>query len=442
MVLRRAILDRALREGGFGEYGTATGGSTSTITDTTFLASSQYVDDEWVGAWARISKDAGGAGAAPEAEIRPITNSVASTGVLTVDPVFSAAVVSTDSYQIWRNLHPQRVLDTLDQILAEECYLPDWTLLTEVPDGDMEQNNTTDWTASNVTHTKVTSEPAMWGKRWSSVATTTAGGYIQNAAALRVIPGKRYHVSALVRASAASTTAQLIAYDNTNSTAIATKTSANQATVRLYADITIPAGCYDLRIRMGNSENTVTSLWDEVCVFAYDTKRLPLPFFVKNKQQIKGIFRPSFDQIATDTWGEYPTLTLDANRWDFMPSGFGRGQTALLRRDSNDLRPTYIFCTRPETAYANDNVETKHLDANWINAALCFHLFNQMCVQPNAGIQNLEWARERKAYWEKEYKSQKRKQEERIQDVIQTAMPDAYIYSDPERGYWGIPRVA
>lgn len=427
-VIRRSVLERALRDGGLGYYGTATGGSTSTIIDTTKLKSTQYEDDLHVGSWARVSYDGGGSGAAPEGEISPITDSVASTGTLTVNPALSAAVASTDKYQIWRNIHPQDALDTLDQILTEECYLPDWTLLTEVPDGDMEQNNTTDWEAGAGTFTKVSTEPAMWGRRWGQLVNSGANDYVQNANKLRVIPGKRYHVSALSRGF--DTTMKLMAYDNSHHAEIESVTHSNEAIVRLHMEITIPSGCYDLRVRMGSANNNDTTFWDEVCVYALDTARLPLPFWVKNKQQVKGIFSPVFDQLGTGIWAEWPRLKIDENRWDFLPSGFGRGQTGILRRDSGELRPTYIFGTRPETAYANENTETKRLDANFINAALLFHLYDQMAVLPNAGNQNMEHVERQRAKWEREYKIQKRKQEERLAEIMQTATPDAYIYSD------------
>jgi len=83
----------------FGHYrlSTATGGSTSTVVDTGAL---YEPDDYWVGHYVYVVTDAGGAGAAPEGEERPVTDYVQSTGTLTVSPVFSAGVGSGDEYEL------------------------------------------------------------------------------------------------------------------------------------------------------------------------------------------------------------------------------------------------------------------------------------------------------------------------------------------------------
>lgn len=83
----------------FGNYRqlTASGGSTTTVVDADGL---YEPDDYWVGHYAYIVTDAGGASAAPEGEERPVTDYVRSTATLTVDPAFSAAVASGDTYEL------------------------------------------------------------------------------------------------------------------------------------------------------------------------------------------------------------------------------------------------------------------------------------------------------------------------------------------------------
>ncbi len=427
-ITRADALKRILREG-FGEYGTATGGSASTIVDTGMLKSSGFPDDKYKGMWARIEYDGGGAAAAPEGEIRPCTGSTASSGTATVNPDFSAAVASTDRYQLWAFMHPQKVLDTLDQVMKQDAYLPEWTILTEVPDGDMEQNNVTDWTASNATVTKVTAEPALWGKRWLSVVTTTAGGYAASNA-MRVIPGKKYHLSALVRASAASTTPTLTAYDLTNSATISAKTTLHQSTVRLWMEFTAPATCYQVSIRLGNAENTVTSYWDEVCMFALDTKDLPLPWWVTNKGQVKGIFRTSWTSLGADVWDAMPVGVLDRERWNFRDSAFGRGQLRIVSSQGGVSGPMYVFGTRPETAWANENTETKHIDIDWLTARMMSILLRQMQGSLSIGLQHADWVAERQKYWDAEWKVERRKQEERLQDALQAQAPEVFVYSN------------
>jgi len=83
----------------FGHYasGTATGGSTTTLEDTGGLYAP---DDYWNGHYLYIVEDAGGAGAAPEGEERPVTDYVQSTATLTVSPAFSAAAGAGDAYEL------------------------------------------------------------------------------------------------------------------------------------------------------------------------------------------------------------------------------------------------------------------------------------------------------------------------------------------------------
>ncbi len=429
---RADVLRRLLREG-FGEYGTATGGSTSTIVDTGMLKSSGYRDDRYKGMFARIEYDAGGAAAAPEGDIRPITASVGSTGTLTASPDFSAAVASGDKYQLWTFIHPQKVLDTLDQVLTQDCWLPDWTILTEVPDGDMEQSGTTDWAATNATVTKVSSEPALWGKRWLSVATTSAGGYAQSNT-IRVVPGQRYHVSAICRASAASTTCELTVRDLSNGANISQKTSTYQTPVRLWVEFTAPSGCHQMAIRLGNSENSVTSFWDEACAFSMDSNDLPLPWWVRNKSQVKGIFKPRWTELSGNVWDPVPHGDLDLNNWDFRDSAFGRNQLRIVSRHGAPTRPMYIFGLRPETSYSNENSDTKHFDLDWMTARMMTVLLRQVQGPLGTSEQHRDWLAERMRYWDEEWKKERKKQDERINDVLQAVAPEQYVY--PSETYW------
>jgi len=57
-------------------------------------------DDFYIGHYAYIVTDAGGLGAAPQAEERPVTDYDQGTGTLTVSPAFSAAVGSGDTYEL------------------------------------------------------------------------------------------------------------------------------------------------------------------------------------------------------------------------------------------------------------------------------------------------------------------------------------------------------
>jgi hypothetical protein len=432
-VVRRQILERLLREG-FGQYGTLTGGTTATFVDTSRLSGG--IPDNWFqGYIARVSRDAGLAGAAPEGEMRFVTSSVASTGTTTNGtPVFTASPASGDLYQLWQYIHPQIVLDTLDQVMTEDAYLPCWTILTEVPDGDMEQNNTTDWGTENVTIAKSTSEPAMWGKRYLSVTTTLANGYAHNVTEISVVPGKRYHLSALVRCSNNTTAVLAIENWNTGDT-IDSVTTTSMNTVRLSMEFTAPSTCKSVVVHIGSQENSVVTYWDEVCLFSIDGYSISLPWWVKNKSQVKGIFRPSFNTVGTDISEDMPRVDAELDRWNFVDDAFGRGQLRISSRYGAIDRPVYIFGTRSETAWANENTETKHIDRDWVHARMCYLLYSQMLAPRSVGTQNMGWAEKRLEFWEREWNRQRRMQDERLEEAIQAAVADVHIYGDDRDTY-------
>jgi len=423
---RADLIRQILRETRLGEYGTATGGSTSTIVDTTKLKSDQFNDTDFVGQWARIEYDAGGAAAAPEGEIRPITAFAPSTGTLTVSPEFSAAPASTDKYQTFR-IHPQIILDFIDQVVAQDAWVPCWTILTEVPDGDMEQSGVTEWTASNATVTKVSTEPAMMGSRWLSVATTSAGGYAQSAT-WRVRPSEKYHLSALVRANAASTTAKLIAWDVTNGAEIDSKTTTRQDVNRLWFEFTAPATCDQVAVRVANVENTVTTLWDEVCGYALNSASIRLPWWVKSSAQVKGVFRLSPDTTGTDLWTAELRGERD-NGWDVADSWNG-GSLALTSRHGTGLsQPLFIKGVRNETAFANENTEVKHLDAKWTVALVAYRLFESLAGAPDMGPPELNsWLGVQYKKWAEKFMAENKAMQYRLEQETSSYNPDAAYY--------------
>ena len=437
LLTRTSIIKRVLREGGFGTYGTATGGTTSTLIDTTRLQSSQYSEDMWTGAWLRIGKDAGGAAAAPETEIRPITKYEPGNGRLIVSPVFTASPVSTDEYQIFKFPHPQDVLDTIDQILTDEAYLPAQSMLSEIADFDMEQTHTTDWADTNATVTKATTGIPGNGKRWLSVVTTSANGYAESAV-VTVEPGRLYHLSALVRANAASTTPTLIAYDSTNSAAITTKTTTRQHWHRLWFTFTTPATCNRVTVRLSNAENSVTSFWDDVVMYSTEAQSIALPWWVKHPDQVKGIYRLTPNTYGTDVMvGDFRGERVDG-KWDILPDDMGRGVKAVARQGTiND--PLYIKGTRNEVAFSNDNTDTKHVDANWMNARLAFKLYDQLAAFPGANSLDESFLERQTARWTARNEIEMKKQARRVA-AEETSQSPWGLYGGASERTFGVVR--
>lgn len=433
-ITRNNLLKRFLRETKLGQYGTATSGSTSTIVDTTRLKSTQFNSREWVGGWARISKDAGGAAAAPETEISPITTFAGSTGTITLNPVLTAAVAASDEYELWR-IDPREVLDMLDQILQTELYFPCWAPLSEVPDYDMEQDNTTDWSVTNATRAKSTSEPIGSGKRYITLTPTSAAGYAYTTNAIAVEPNTTYFVSVLARSSASTQTARLRAYDVTNSASIDYKDSPRVYWNRIWMTFTTPATCYSIRIQLESVINTTTINFDDVILYQASATDIALPWWVKDKDQVVGIFELNPIDIASNVWSDN-LRGEQTHRWDIQETAFGRGQLRLSARQGCISNPLYIFGLRNETAYANDNTEKKLINDDLLLACLAYKVFSTISPPIEGPSMDTSWFKEQTSKWEKKYKQLQAEFDNRIQSVIQSDTPWREYASDMSYGLY------
>ena len=427
---RNALLKDVGVASGLMEYGIATSGSTSTIVDTTRYQSTQYSDKDWEGGWARISKDAGGAAAAPEAEIRPITTYAPTTGTFTVNPVFSAAVAAGDEFELWR-VDPRLVLDIIDRCLIKDLFFPCWSLCSECPDFDMEQSVTTDWTASNTTHTKETTEPVMNGKRYSKSASSAAGGYIRPPL-FSIEPGKRYHVSVSARAGSGAT-AKLLIYDETNSAEITSETSVRRYPHRVWTEFTTPSTCYQISVRLANVETSVTVEWDDLVIFELGGRSIALPWWVKNKDQVLGVFDYEPRALSDNIWIE-EFIGHVTDRYDFQDTAFGRGQLRLTTRHDSIQRPVLIFGARNEIAYANDNSDTKRIDNNLLVACVSYRLYESMMhIVATANIE-VKYDISEFVRWKDTYELLQRQHMERIEQVISSPEPWVKFPSEDRYG--------
>src|SRR3990167_8631534 len=119
----------------------ATGGSTTTIVDST-LANENSSDDDWNDGWALVVRDAGGAAGAPENEFQRISDFVASTGTFTVDTAFTVAPASGDVYGYASS---QFALQTMIRLLN--------TALVELGDVPLMDTTTLDTAANQTEYT-------------------------------------------------------------------------------------------------------------------------------------------------------------------------------------------------------------------------------------------------------------------------------------------------
>lgn len=432
LLTRTALLEALVRETGIGVYGTATSGSTSTLVDTTALQSTGYLATDWQNGWAYISYDGGGAAAAPEGEIRPITTYAPSSGTITVSPNWTIAPASTDKYILFRYPHPQIVLDTIDDILTEELWMPTVTALSELPDYDMENSGVTHWgTASNVTASKVSTAPELMGKRWLSLATTSANGYLPTKT-VTVEPSTTYYISALVRCSAASTTAALIVYDETNSAAITPHggalTTTRQYVHRLYGTFTTPSTCHQITIRLSNQENAVTSYWDEVILYAIGDADIALPSWVRNPDQVLGIMEMAPQGVNTNLQSNL-YRGWRSNDWEIPHARIDTsGQLRAVSRFSHlTTRPLFIYGLRNEEAFSNNNTDYKHVPQNFLIAAAAFKVFQRLSANPISGTIDQAWITTQRELWRRKYDMEKYAIEETIWDIRRSGNDETYV---------------
>ena len=430
LLTRPQIIARYLRETHFGQTGTATatGATAAQLIDTTRLLSSAY-QSESVRGWVRIATTVDHA--APEGEIRAINLAGydPSQGFLDVVPSFSAVVDSGDTYEIHYIIHPQDILDHIDTIATQDFYLPTWSVLSEVDDFDMEQSATTAWTGVNATMAKRTTEPAMTGKRWLRVTNTSANGYVKPATTIKVDGGSSYSISALALPAGASYDAVLTCYDETNSATIKEWTYSGQTRVRFQENIVFPSTTAEISLRLGGTSATNICDWDDVSLLNISSKDVPLPWWVRDAAQWKATFlwRPSPISQSGGASHQY-SPELDGRRtleWEPRDSAFGGGQMRLASRVNSVTRLMYGYGKRNEEAYSSDT-ESKHIDANYMNAALLNKIYSSLGGMPSSGTFNTAWIKIQTAKWESEYRKESYRQTQRVESVLSGPTPYAY----------------
>lgn len=422
---RAAFLKRFLRETGLGDYGTATGGSTTTIVDTGKLKSTQYADKDWEGGWARISKDGGGAQAAPEGEISPITTYAPSTGTITVDPAITAAA-SGDEYELWKFPSPNTVLDFLDQILKNDVWLPCWSPLSEITDFDMEVSGVGDWTDSGATGIKVSGVTALSGNQHLNINYTADGDYTRTMG-ITVVPGDPYYTSILCEPENAGTYTLQI-FDVTNGAVIDSKTHTSLYTGRIWLTWNAPATCKLVQVRLVGSANGDEANWDDLVFYNMEASSIVLPWWVKSHTQLRGVWRLSVGETIDNV---RPDVLRGREFKDYIiqDSAFGSGQLHLTMKNGLHIPESlYIFGLRNETAFADDTLTPKLVDENYLMALLATKIFEHLSQLPRTGVLDTAWITARAKFWKNKADIESRVQMSRLEDIDQgQATMQSYI---------------
>jgi hypothetical protein len=426
------LFQRVLEEEDLGVTGTATGGATDSLIDTTLLKSSLYPAEDYEGAWVRISET--GDGAAPMGEIRQIKEFIPEEGTIKVTPFFSVAPDSGDTYQIWFQPHPQKVLNMLNNILKYDTVFPHMCMLTDLPDGDMEDSTAipTYWNADGV---------GIDGSNSGKLAVRDSGLRFEGRRYLKQVlnsgqttgyhesetmgcqPGQNMHISALVMTNDhASAQAKLSLWDKTNDQEIKSVTVTRQLhIVRLFIEnVTMPETCRSFTVRLYNmqeSGQTGPVLWDSVLTFVYGEREIRLPAWVQEDDDIRAVFEwvdaANFNTIDRVNPGLQGDIT---NDWEPFVDAFSDGYAILRSRNRVTTRPMYVLGARHEEAITNDTTLITNVD--YVRAALTHQLYEHLAGYGNSGL-NVALMLAKAKEWE----DKERKARIRMYESIESSIP-------------------
>ena len=215
--------------------------------------------------------------AAPQGEYRRVTTGgfASSTGTWTVGPAFSAVIGAGDVVLFLYGLSRENILDAANDI-QRELFLPRYTPLTLITDGNMEASGQTNWpdAVGTPTQTKETTE-VLTGTQSLKIVTTTVDHAVTSAS-LPVTEGEQLLVWSPIRVTAGSL--RLSLYDVTNSVEIdgATLNEDAWTEVRLPSQ-TVPADCQNVAVRYVAKTAATTAYVDHCGVLSYNRSYYSLP---------------------------------------------------------------------------------------------------------------------------------------------------------------------
>ena len=366
--IRQRVMD-IIYAGRYPIRGTATSGSTTTVVDTAVPlpgSTADHFDYYWV----KIVKDSGGAGAAPQGEIRAVSEGGwTNTGTFTVSSAFSAAVAASDTYEVHPPFFHPSELDNIIFRKIRNLHAPTLFPLTidllGEDDNDAEYTGTkTDvWTASNATLTGDTGA-LVSGVRSLKVAATAARGYATSGN-LGVVGGQKLYSAANVFVTSGDT-GRLVAYGVTNSANIAVSgdITASGPWQDVVVEWTVPATCVLAQTRLMSVNNTDATYWDEYQVWRGSGGFYYPPSWITREEQVMDVvaFPLGRSALATDTYASFerPSRRLPwrfertSNNWSSLPitlyvDGIGKSRPHIIARRPL-VAPTADYPTSSGTA--------------------------------------------------------------------------------------------
>ena len=288
--LRQRVMD-IIYAGLYPTRGTVVTGSTTTIVDAGIAlpgASADRFDYHWV----KIVKDAGGASAAPEAQIRAVSEAgyAASTGTLTVSAAFTVATAVGDTYEIHPpHLHPSELDDILFKKLRNfhaPAIFPLSLHLLANNDNDMEYSDATSW-ITPATGTEAKESTIVFnGAQSVKLTAAAANDYLTSLADFSVATGKSY-CSAVMASIQDGDSGLFRMWDVTNGASIEVSATITQVDwTELVLQWTPPTGCLLVEPRLTSVGSNDVTYWDDYQTWVSGEHIYPLPSWITREEQV------------------------------------------------------------------------------------------------------------------------------------------------------------
>ena len=323
------------------EQGTATGGAVSSLIAANFpFLNSAGSTSSYINSVIYISDTDDDL--APINEERIITAYAPTTGTFTPAQDFTAAPAASDTFDIYKGgISFTDVKAAVNKCLRNLRYTT-ISPLTLVTDGDMETSGVGTWAATNATSSKLTTgaTSVLYGAQSLRVLNSAANGFAVSGA-IPLIDSDTYILQARVRA--VTGTANLVAYDATNSADIKSESWAKSGWGTISFTFTTPSTCKSLTIRLRNDGASDDSYWDNVILLRSNSREVPLPSWISQLDQVRRVlYDTERDEFDIDNLREVIT-------YDLRPDTINPNWSYWVSLPHTIANAIWIEATRPFT---------------------------------------------------------------------------------------------
>ena len=240
------------------------------------------------------------AAAAAGDRIRSILSHSVAAGTATITtngPTYTGGDTAIAAYIL--AIHPDLLMNLLNDVLRLERFETTVPLTPDVADGDMQSTAVTDWTATNTTRAKTTSD-VFNGARSLQLTNSAADGH--GATADITIPrGRSIKPWAIGRASGAST-ARLRAVD-TSDNSLASVFSTQEAWQFMWLTVNPGTTIEQIALWLQGDEAAAVTVWGALGFLVPGARRYALPSSVTKHSHLKAVsvarFSASGDESGT-----------------------------------------------------------------------------------------------------------------------------------------------